>query len=66
MSVRRVILRRGRYVGWWVEGREATGRLFMQTWWPTERLARWVGRRIGRWTGAGEDPDIEETPPPDA
>ena len=36
MSDRQVVLRRGRHVGWWVEGRAAGGRLLMKTWWPTQ------------------------------
>jgi hypothetical protein len=44
---RRVIVRRGRHVGWWVEGRRSGGRLFMKTWWPTQGLARAVARLVG-------------------
>jgi hypothetical protein len=44
---REVIVRRGRHWGWWVEGRKESGGLFMKTWWPTEGLARTVGRWIG-------------------
>jgi hypothetical protein len=47
MGDRQVVLRRGRRVGWWVEGRSAGGRLFMKTWWPTQGLARAVGRLVG-------------------
>jgi hypothetical protein len=47
MSDRQVVLRRGRRVGWWVEGRSAAGRLFMKTWWPTQGLARAVARLVG-------------------
>jgi hypothetical protein len=36
LSDRQVVLREGRHVGWWVEGRAAGGRLFMKTWWPTQ------------------------------
>jgi hypothetical protein len=46
MGDRRVVLQRGR-VGWWVEGRSASGRLFMKTWWPTQGLARMVARLVG-------------------
>jgi hypothetical protein len=42
---RRVVLSRGR-LGWWVEGRWASGRLFMKTWWPTRGLARTVARMV--------------------
>jgi hypothetical protein len=44
---RQVIVRRGRHVGWWVEGRRSSGRLFMKTWWPTQGLARAVARLVG-------------------
>lgn len=44
---RRVNVRRGRHVGWWVEGRWANGHLFMMTWWPTQGLARMVARLVG-------------------
>jgi len=47
MSDRRVILRRGRHTGWWVEGRWGSGRLFMMTWWPTQGMARTVARWFG-------------------
>jgi hypothetical protein len=47
MRGRQVILRRGRHVGWWVEGRWASGHLFMKTWWPTQGLARMVARFVG-------------------
>ena len=47
MSDRQVVIRRGRHFGWWVEGRSARGRLFMLTWWPTERMARAVARWVG-------------------
>jgi hypothetical protein len=44
---RRVVLRRGRHTGWWVEGRGAGGHLFLKTWWPTQGLARMVARWFG-------------------
>ena len=47
MSTRSVIVRRGRHLGWWAEGRRANGKLFMKTWWPTEGLARAVARLVG-------------------
>ena len=47
MGDRQVVLRRGRRVGWWAEGRSAGGRLFMKTWWPTRGLARAVARLVG-------------------
>jgi hypothetical protein len=47
VSDRQVVLRRGRHVGWWVEGRSAGGRLFMKTWWPSQGLARAVARLVG-------------------
>jgi hypothetical protein len=43
---RRVVLSRGR-LGWWVEGRSASGRLFMKTWWPARGLAWMVARMVG-------------------
>ncbi len=49
MGDRQVVLRRGRRLGWWVEGRSGGGRLFMKTWWPTQGLARVVAR----WVGGG-------------
>jgi hypothetical protein len=52
VSDRQVVLRRGRHVGWWVEGRSASGRLFMKTWWPTQGLAR----TVARWVGGRADP----------
>lgn len=51
VSNRQVVVRRGRHVGWWVEGRWSSGRLFMMTWWPTEGLARMVARLVGGRTG---------------
>ena len=53
MSDRDVVLRKGRHIGWWVEGRSAGGRLFMKTWWPTEGLARAVARLVGARTEPG-------------
>jgi hypothetical protein len=47
MGDRQGVLRRGRRVGWWVEGRSAGGRLFMKTWWPTQSLACAVARLVG-------------------
>ena len=54
MGDRRVVLSRSRLFGWWVEGRSASGRLFMKTWWPTQGLARMVGRMVGGRSGAVE------------
>ena len=51
MADRRVVLSKGRFFGWWVEGRRASGRLFMKTWWPTEGLARMVARLVGGPSG---------------
>jgi hypothetical protein len=59
MSERRVVVRRGRHWGWWVDGRSARGGRFMLTWWPTRRIARAVARRVG---GAAE-PDDSDGPP---
>ena len=47
MSRRQVVVHRGRFLGWWVEGRRANGRLFMETWWPAQSLARAVARLVG-------------------
>jgi hypothetical protein len=47
MRNRRVVVRRGRHVGWWVEGRWANGHLFMMSWLPVEFLARAVARLVG-------------------
>jgi hypothetical protein len=47
MGDRRVVLHKSRFVGWWVEGRWGSGRLFMKTWWPTHGLARTVARLVG-------------------
>ena len=44
---RLVTVRRGRRWGWWVEGRRSSGGLFRKTWWPTEGMARAMGRWIG-------------------
>jgi hypothetical protein len=51
VAERRVVLSKGRHVGWWVEGRRPNGRLFMKTWWPTQGLARMVARLVGGPTG---------------
>ena len=49
MTGRQMVVRRGRHLGWWVEGRKANGKLFILTWWPIEAIAivmpRWVGGR---------------------
>ena len=51
-----------RHFGWWVEGRKASGGLFMKTWWPSRGLAD----LIARWTGGGAGPDSQRDPqPPD-
>ena len=47
MNQRTVAVRPGRHHGWWVEGRRANGRLFMMTWWPSQRLADGVARLVG-------------------
>ena len=47
MSERRVVVRRGRHFGWWVDGWRENGRRFMLTWWPTERIAQTVARLVG-------------------
>jgi hypothetical protein len=47
MNRRKVIVHRGRHLGWWVEGRWANGHLFMKTWWPAQSLARAVARLVG-------------------
>ena len=47
MSPRKIVIRRGRHFGWWVEGQMASGGLFMKTWWPSRGSAD----LIARWTG---------------
>jgi hypothetical protein len=59
VSTRNVIVRRGKHLGWWVEGRKTNGKLFMLTWWPIEALAR----TIARWVGGRSDG--ASTPEPD-
>ena len=44
---RKMTMHPGRHFGWWAEGRFASGRLFMKTWWPTEGLARTAARLVG-------------------
>jgi hypothetical protein len=56
VSGRKVVVRRGRHIGWWVEGRKRNGRRFMLTWWPTEGLARTVARLVGGPDAAGRRP----------
>ena len=51
VSPRQVTVRPGRHFGWWVEGRRASGSLFMKTWWPTRSLAQ----AVARWIGARDD-----------
>ena len=46
MGGRRMKVHPGRHWGWWAEGRYASGRLFMKTWWPTEGLARLAARLL--------------------
>ncbi|MBG0565793.1 hypothetical protein [Actinoplanes aureus] len=58
MSSRKMTLHPGRHFGWWAEGRHASGRLFMKTWWPTEGLARTAARLV-----AGGNP-IQVAPHP--
>ena len=48
MGSRKVGIRRGRHLGWWVEARTDTDRLLMLTWWPTEGIARAVAGWIGK------------------
>jgi hypothetical protein len=48
MNRRQVRVKRGRHMGWWVEGRWANGHLFMMTWWPVESWARAVARLVGQ------------------
>ena len=47
MGERRVVVRRGRHLGWWVGGWKGSGGRFMLSRWPTERMAnamtRWIG-----------------------
>jgi hypothetical protein len=55
MSDQHLVIRPGRRIGWWIDGRSTGGRRFMYTWWPTRRLASMVAccwarlaRRAGR------------------
>ena len=57
MGSREVTVRRGRHLGWWVEGRKASGGRFMLTWWPTQGMARAVARLVG-----GDDQGSSEQP----
>ena len=41
---RDVVVRPGRHFGWWIEGRKSSGAHFMMVWWPTEGVARSIGR----------------------
>jgi hypothetical protein len=56
MTDQRLVIRRGRHVGWWIKGR--VGRGFKTfDWWPTKRLALMVARfwvRAAKRAGAGE------------
>jgi len=47
MGERRVVVRRGKHFGWWVDGWKESGGRFMLTWWPTERMANTVARWVG-------------------
>jgi hypothetical protein len=49
MAKRNVIVRRGKHHGWSVVGHKAGGGPFMNTWWPTEAIAR----TVARWVGGG-------------
>ena len=46
MGDRQIHVRHGRHFGWWVEGRKPRGGLFIDTWWPTEGIARQVASLI--------------------
>ena len=61
VTERRVLVRRGRHFGWWVEGRKASGGLFIKTWWPTEGLARAIAGLVGGETEPS-DPDGGSSP----
>jgi hypothetical protein len=69
-TYRPLVIHRGRRFGWWIEGRKATGRRYMWTWWPTKGLALWVARRwvailrrLGRGTVAVEVQDVSPPAP---
>jgi hypothetical protein len=56
MKDQHVVIRRGRHVGWWIEGRAGRG-FMVWDWWPTKRLALMSARfwaRGARRVGAGE------------
>jgi hypothetical protein len=51
-----LVIRRGRHVGWWIQGRAGRGFLMLD-WWPTKRLALMIARiwaRGAKRVGAGE------------
>jgi hypothetical protein len=54
-----VIVRRGRHVGWWVDGWRRGGHRVAWTWWPSERLARWFARWLRRLVDA---PAVDTAP----
>jgi hypothetical protein len=56
ISDQHLVIRRGRHVGWWIEGRAGRG-FIIWDWWPTKRLALMVARfwaRGAKRVGAGE------------
>ena len=56
MSEQHLVIRRGRHVGWWIQGRAGRG-FIMFDWWPTKRIALMVGRfwvRAAKRASAGE------------
>jgi hypothetical protein len=64
VSDRQVVVRKGRHVGWWVDGRFTFtgGRRFMLTWWPTEDLARTVARWVGGRADRGDPHGADDGP----
>ena len=56
MSDQHLVIRRGRHIGWWIQGRVGRG-LKTFDWWPTKGLALIVARfwvRAAKRAGAGE------------
>ena len=56
MSDQHLVVRRGRHIGWWIEGRVGRG-VKTWDWWPTKRLALMIARlwvRGAKRVGVGE------------
>ena len=56
MTDQHVVIRGGRHIGWWIEGRVGRG-VKTWDWWPTKRLALMIARlwvRGAKRVGVGE------------